>query len=196
MLNKKEIWFLLELVFRKKKSWPWRLLAKQSLKTLCMLAWSLSLVLLPSTEVICELLSVVISGPGVCWKGLCSETRTDLNCSSNITLRSLHFLSPASPRPSLIAHAKLDGEFFAKLLMESFAWWERDRLSTRWRHSVRLGLSLLPTACSRGSVHRRCHWNTLEITRDWPRDLDLCTVLHVVVPHSYVQHHWKHSMLC
>lgn len=35
-----------------------------------------------------------------------------------------------------------------------------------------------PTACSSGSVDRRCHWNTLEITRDWPNDLDLCTVLY------------------
>lgn len=29
----------------------------------------------------CEILRVVISGSVVCWKGLCSETTTDLNCA-------------------------------------------------------------------------------------------------------------------
>lgn len=81
-----------------------------------MLAWSLSLVLLPSTKkkkqqkkTHCEILRVVISGSVVCWKGLCSENTTWSKLriadrtrrkkknknekKKNATLRSPHFVS-------------------------------------------------------------------------------------------------------
>lgn len=174
----------------------------------------------------CEILRVVISGSVVCWKGLCSETMTDLKLrianqtqkrdwkkkKKNTMLRSQHFVSVhtcITSGPSLISLSK---NSLIGFLKSASSWQhgrrrEEDCLSTRWRHSFRLGPcppfplhhQLLAVVDLLIDAATETHWKSPgNGPMTWTYALFF---MHVVVPnctlpHSYIQHHWKHSMLC
>lgn len=160
----------------------------------------------------------------VCWKGLCSET-TDLKlCTADrtqktATLRSPHFVSVQLHLHHLHLWFKPD-HFLSKLASWiTLAWSQQapDSMADRERRTVHKMAPLIKAWTLPPASHRLAHRQLLTVVNllidaatethwktpgtgpmTWTYAL---LFMHVVIPkctlpHSYIQHHWNHSMVC
>lgn len=159
---------------------------------------------------------MAISRSAVCRKGLCSETtdlklhtadRTRKNCHTKVATLCVSAAITSTFGSSLVAFSQnwLLGLRSPEVgeLPDGTADRLRGRLSTRWHHSLRLGrcpqhrqpltvVTLLIDAST------ETHWKPPGTgPTTWTYAL---LFMHVVpkctLPHSYIQHHWNHSMVC